>query len=142
MTDPIRLLVTIVEHGKGERITNLANARHVHFNFILHGRGTASSDILDMLGLGDVAQEKASSLPYGKQRYLEIARALATEPRLLLLDEPFNALNKEGQEKLSEIIRDMRDKGSLILLSSHDKDELENLSDVIYLVDSGRFKLK
>ena len=52
MTDPIRLLVTIVEHGKGERITNLANARHVHFNFILHGRGTASSDILDMLGLG------------------------------------------------------------------------------------------
>ena len=59
-----------------------------------------------------------------------------------LLDEPFNALDKEGQEKLSEIIRDMRDKGSLILLSSHDKDELENLSDVIYLVDSGRFKLK
>lgn len=54
----------------------------------------------------------------------------------------FNALDKEGQEKLSEIIRDMRDKGSLILLSSHDKDELENLSDVIYLVDSGRFKLK
>ena len=62
--------------------------------------------------------------------------------RHILLDEPFNALDKEGQEKLSEIIRDMRDKGSLILLSSHDKDELENLSDVIYLVDSGRFKLK
>ena len=75
-----------------------------------------------------------------KQR-LGIACAIMEEPKLLLLDEPFNALDKEGQEKLSEIIRDMRDKGSLILLSSHDKDELENLSDVIYLVDSAFFLL-
>ena len=78
----------------------------------------------------------------GLNQRLGIACAIMEEPKLLLLDEPFNALDKEGQEKLSEIIRDMRDKGSLILLSSHDKDELENLSDVIYLVDSGRFKLK
>ena len=78
----------------------------------------------------------------GMKQRLGIACAIMEEPKLLLLDEPFNALDKEGQEKLSEIIRDMRDKGSLILLSSHDKDELENLSDVIYLVDSGRFKLK
>ena len=46
------------------------------------------------------------------------------------------------KQRKSKQVRDMRDKGSLILLSSHDKDELENLSDVIYLVDSGRFKLK
>ena len=78
----------------------------------------------------------------GMKQRLGIACAIMEEPKLLLLDEPFNTLDKEGQEKLSEIIRDMRDKGSLILLSSHDKDELENLSDVIYLVDSGRFKLK
>lgn len=57
MTDPIRLLVTIVEHGKGERITNLANAQHIHFNLLLHGRGTASSDILDMLGLGSTEKD-------------------------------------------------------------------------------------
>ena len=61
-----------------------------------------SLDLLDMLGLGDVAQEKASSLPYGKQRYLEIARALATEPRLLLLDEPAAArLTTTGSRALS-----------------------------------------
>ena len=55
-----------------------------------------------MLGLGDVAQEKASSLPYGKQRYLEIARALATEPRLLLLDEPAAGMNPQETDELSD----------------------------------------
>ncbi len=76
-----------------------------------------------------------------KQR-LGIACAIMEDPQLLLLDEPFNALDKKGQETLADIILDMRDKGCLILLSSHDKDELENLSDVIYLVESGRFELK
>ena len=71
MTDPIRLLVTIVEHGKGERITNLANARHVHFNFILHGRGTASSDILDMLGLGSTEKDVVvCALPRSRVRQM------------------------------------------------------------------------
>ena len=86
--------------------------------------------------------KKYKKYSLGMKQRLGIACAIMEEPKLLLLDEPFNALDKEGQEKLSEIIRDMRDRGSLILLSSHDKDELENLSDVIYLVDSGRFKLK
>ena len=93
------------------------------------------------------ALETVGLNPQDKRKYRKYSlgmklRALLSPYDLLLLDEPFNALDKEGQEKLSEIIRDMRDKGSLILLSSHDKDELENLSDVIYLVDSGRFKLK
>ena len=104
--------------------------------------GAEVKDVLKRVGLQDVMYKKYRKYSLGMKQRLGIACAIMEEPKLLLLDEPFNALDKEGQEKLSEIIRDMRDKGSLILLSSHDKDELENLSDVIYLVDSGRFKLK
>ena len=100
------------------------------------------SRTLETVGLNPQDKRKYRKYSLGMKQRLGIACAIMEEPKLLLLDEPFNALDKEGQEKLSEIIRDMRDKGSLILLSSHDKDELENLSDVIYLVDSGRFKLK
>ena len=100
------------------------------------------SRALETVGLNPQDKRKYRKYSLGMKQRLGIACAIMEEPKLLLLDEPFNALDKEGQEKLSEIIRDMRDKGSLILLSSHDKDELENLSDVIYLVDSGRFKLK
>ena len=109
-------------------------------------RGTAApnavKNALEIVGLPYRDKKLFSKYSLGMKLRLGIACAIMEEPKLLLLDEPFNALDKEGQEKLSEIIRDMRDKGSLILLSSHDKDELENLSDVIYLVDSGRFKLK
>lgn len=100
------------------------------------------SRALETVGLNPHDKRKYRKYSLGMKQRLGIACAIMEEPKLILLDEPFNALDKEGQEKLSEIIRDMRDKGSLILLSSHDKDELENLSDVIYLVDSGRFKLK
>ena len=109
-------------------------------------RGTAApnavKNALEIVGLPYRDKKLFSKYSLGMKQRLGIACAIMEEPKLILLDEPFNALDKEGQEKLSEIIRDMRDKGSLILLSSHDKDELENLSDVIYLVDSGRFKLK
>ncbi len=104
--------------------------------------GAEVKDVIKRVGLQDVMYKKYRKYSLGMKQRQGIACAIMEEPKLLLLDEPFNALDKEGQEKLSEIIRDMRDKGSLILLSSHDKDELENLSDVIYLVDSGRFKLK
>ena len=104
--------------------------------------GAEVKDVIKRVGIQDVMYKKYRKYSLGMKQRLGIACAIMEEPKLLLLDEPFNALDKEGQEKLSEIIRDMRDKGSLILLSSHDKDELENLSDVIYLVDSGRFKLK
>ena len=97
---------------------------------------------IEKVGLDPSDRRTYRKYSLGMKQRLGIACAIMEEPKFLLLDEPFNALDKEGQEKLSEIIRDMRDKGSLILLSSHDKDELENLSDVIYLVDSGRFKLK
>ena len=74
-----------------------------------------SLDLLEMLGLGEVANEKASSLPYGKQRYLEIARALATGPRLLLLDEPAAGMNPQETDELSDFIRDIKEKFNLTI---------------------------
>ena len=97
---------------------------------------------LELVGLKPDDKRKFRKYSLGMKQRLGIACAIMEDPQLLLLDEPFNALDKKGQETLADIILDMRDKGCLILLSSHDKDELENLSDVIYLVDSGRFKLK
>ena len=97
---------------------------------------------LELVGLKPDDKRKFRKYSLGMKQRLGIACAIMEDPQLLLLDEPFNALDKKGQETLADIILDMRDKGCLILLSSHDKDELENLSDVIYLVESGRFELK
>ena len=98
-----------------------------------------SLDLLDMLGLGDVAQEKASSLPYGKQRYLEIARALATEPRLLLLDEPAAGMNPQETDDLSDFIRKIKEDFKLtVFLIEHHMNLVMDISDRIYVLDFGK----
>lgn len=98
-----------------------------------------SLDLLEMLGLGDVAQEKASSLPYGKQRYLEIARALATEPRLLLLDEPAAGMNPQETDELSDFIRKIKEDFKLtVFLIEHHMNLVMDISDRIYVLDFGK----
>ena len=98
-----------------------------------------SLDLLEMLGLGDLANEKASSLPYGKQRYLEIARALATEPRLLLLDEPAAGMNPQETDELSDFIRDIKEKFNLtVFLIEHHMNLVMDISDRIYVLDFGK----
>ena len=98
-----------------------------------------SLDLLYLLGLGDVADEKASSLPYGKQRYLEIARALATEPRLLLLDEPAAGMNPQETIELTNFIRSVRDEfGLTIFLIEHHMNLVMDISDRIYVIDFGK----
>ncbi len=98
-----------------------------------------SLDLLDMLGLGDVAHEKASSLPYGKQRYLEIARALATEPRLLLLDEPAAGMNPQETDELSDFIRKIKEDFKLtVFLIEHHMNLVMDISDRIYVLDFGK----
>ena len=98
-----------------------------------------SMDLLKMLGLANVANEKASSLPYGKQRYLEIARALATEPRLLLLDEPAAGMNPQETDELSDFIRDIKDKFKLtVFLIEHHMNLVMDISDRIYVLDFGK----
>ena len=98
-----------------------------------------SLDLLDMLGLANVANEKASSLPYGKQRYLEIARALATGPRLLLLDEPAAGMNPQETDELSDFIRDIKEKFNLtVFLIEHHMNLVMDISDRIYVLDFGK----
>ena len=98
-----------------------------------------SLELLRILDLYDVRDEIASSLPYGKQRHLEIARALATEPTLLLLDEPAAGLNPQETDELTEFIRDVRDKFNLtIFMIEHHMNLVMDISDWIYVIDFGK----
>ncbi len=92
--------------------------------------------ILDLYALKD---EKSSALPYGKQRHLEIARALATEPSLLLLDEPAAGLNPQETDELTEFIRKVRDQFHLtVFMIEHHMNLVMDISDRIYVIDFGK----
>ena len=94
--------------------------------------------LLREVDLWDLRNEKASSLPYGKQRRLEIVRALATNPRLLLLDEPAAGMNPKETEELTEFIRQIRDEYNLtIFMIEHHMDLVMEISDWIYVLDFG-----
>jgi len=93
--------------------------------------------ILDFLGLRDKAFERAGSLPYGLQRRLELARALATHPRLLLLDEPAAGLNPQETRDLVQVIAKVRDKGITVLLIEHHMDLVMAISDHVIVLDYG-----
>lgn len=93
--------------------------------------------ILDFLGLRDKAFERAGSLPYGLQRRLELARALATHPRLLLLDEPAAGLNPQETRDLIQVIEKVRDKGITVLLIEHHMDLVMAISDHVIVLDYG-----
>jgi len=94
--------------------------------------------ILEKVGLQRFVNEYAQNLPYGAQRRLEIARALATEPSLLLLDEPAAGMNPQETQNLDELIRDIAKDGLAILLIEHDMKLVMSLSDRIYVVDYGK----
>lgn len=96
-------------------------------------------DLLELVDLADVKDELATSLPYGKQRKLEIARALATQPELLLLDEPAAGMNPQETEELTEFIHFIREKFNLsVLLIEHHMNLVMDISDRIYVIDFGK----
>ncbi len=96
-------------------------------------------ELLSEVGLEDVKDELATSLPYGKQRRLEIARALATQPTLLLLDEPAAGMNPQETDELTAFIKHIRDKfGLTILLIEHHMNLVMDISDRIYVIDFGK----
>ncbi len=96
-------------------------------------------ELLRLLDLEDVKDELATSLPYGKQRHLEIARALATNPTLLLLDEPAAGMNPQETEELTAFIRRIRKEFNLtILLIEHHMNLVMDISDRIYVIDFGK----
>ena len=98
-----------------------------------------SYEILEKLGLDNFVNEFAKNLPYGAQRRLEIARAMATEPFLLLLDEPAAGMNPQETKELVELIQKIRDEEKIsILLIEHDMKLVMSLSERIYVVDYGK----
>lgn len=96
-------------------------------------------ELIEILGLSDVKDEVAANLPYGKQRHLEIARALATEPTLLLLDEPAAGMNPQETNELTAFIKDIRDKFHLtVFVIEHHMNLVMDISDRIYVIDFGK----
>ena len=96
-------------------------------------------NLLETVGLKEEANELATSLPYGKQRRLEIARALATDPTLLLLDEPAAGMNPQETDELGEFIVDIKNQFNLtVFMIEHHMNLVMDISDRIYVLDFGK----
>jgi branched-chain amino acid transport system ATP-binding protein len=94
-------------------------------------------ELLDFIGLDHRAGQLARNLPYGDQRRLEIARALALKPKVLLLDEPAAGFNPQEKNDLGALIRKIRDKGNSVLLIEHDMSLVMDVSDRVMVLDFG-----
>ena len=138
-----------------EGMTSLENVmvgRHLHtrsnlFNVILHTPKMVreerscrkkSEELLAYVGLGGKEDVLAASLPYGQKRLLEIARALATEPQLLILDEPAAGMNPTESLRLMELVRKIRAGGVSVLLVEHNMKVAMELSDIVTVLDHGQ----
>ena len=121
------------------RTSNLFSAA-LHLNFKEEKRLRALAlEMLEVVGLQDLRDELAVSLPYGKQRRLEIARALATRPRLLLLDEPAAGMNPQESDDLARFIQNIKKQFDLsVFLIEHHMDLVMDISDRVYVIDFGR----
>jgi len=96
-------------------------------------------ELLKIVGLEGVADELATSLPYGQQRRLEIVRALATHPKLLLLDEPAAGMNPQETEDLGAFIKEIKDRFNLtVFMIEHHMNLVMGISDRIYVIDFGK----
>lgn len=95
-------------------------------------------EILDSIGLKDKISDYPSNLPYGDQRRLEIARAIATEAKIIILDEPAAGMNPQESENLLDFIKNLVKRGYTILLIEHDMSVVMNVSDRIYVIDHGK----
>jgi branched-chain amino acid transport system ATP-binding protein len=138
--------------GNMTALENIMVGRHIrtHYGFLASGFRfpgvkseekkikTDSLELLEYIGLSDRRDELSSGLPIGEQRILEIGRALATEPSLLLLDEPASGLNESETRQLSAFIRKLRDeRGITIMIVEHDMTLVMDISDSIVVLDFG-----
>lgn len=108
----------------------------------IRGNNIDIANILRQVGLNPDDKRKYRKYSLGMKQKLGLACAFMEDPSLLILDEPFNALDQEGQKRIAEMILEKKKKGCLILLTSHDKEELERLSDEMFLVHEGTFTKK
>jgi branched-chain amino acid transport system ATP-binding protein len=98
----------------------------------------AAASLLGLVGLKGMEEQEARNLPYGAQRLLEIARALATRPKLLLLDEPAAGMNTSESADLMLLIRKIRDQGVTILLVEHDMRVVMGISERVVVLNFGQ----
>ncbi len=98
----------------------------------------STDEIIDFLGLGAYRHELASNLPHGNLRALGIAIGLATNPQVLLLDEPFAGMNHEETRRAIQIVRGVRERGVTVLLVEHDMPAVMNISDRIVVLNFGQ----
>ncbi len=133
-------------------LENLMIGRHIHssagfISGMLHLPFTAkeektinekSSEVMEFLGIGGLADDEAVSLAYGQQRIVELGRALACEPKLLLLDEPAAGLNMRETSEMASLIGRIRDRGITVLLVEHDMSLVMNISDEILVLSYGQ----
>ncbi len=132
-------------------LENVMAARHIHtragvWSVLLPSRVTRKEErlrreahaLLDYVGIHRFADMVSQNLSYGDQRRLEIARALATEPRLLALDEPAAGMNATETGELGELIRRIRDDGITVMLIEHDVNLVMGLCDRVAVLDFGR----
>jgi branched-chain amino acid transport system ATP-binding protein len=94
-------------------------------------------ELLQFVGLGARAAERAGALPYGQQRMLEIARALATRPKLFMLDEPAAGLNAAEVDLLLQKLALIRDRGATVLVVEHNMDLVMNVAQRVFVMDHG-----
>ncbi|MBB3195967.1 branched-chain amino acid ABC transporter ATP-binding protein/permease [Roseateles terrae] len=126
-----------LHHSFRSHLLNVA----LHMPKYLHEDKAAQAraqGLLDFVGLGSLASEEARNLPYGKQRLLEIARALALDPQLLLLDEPAAGLTAPDIKELMRIIGKIRDHGITVILIEHHMDVVMGICDTVSVLDFGQ----
>ncbi|WP_298502900.1 ABC transporter ATP-binding protein [uncultured Sphaerochaeta sp.] len=126
--------------GKSEtkgRFLNAINS-YIHLKAEEEQIYERASDWFDFFDLGSMKNELAKNLPYGRQRELEIARALATDPKLLFLDEPAAGMNPQETDHLMATIRKIRDLGVTIVLIEHDMKLVMNICDTITVLNYGQ----
>ncbi|KRU24311.1 ABC transporter ATP-binding protein [Clostridium sporogenes] len=99
-------------------------------------------DTLEVLGIDNVCNKKVRTYSLGMRQRLGIAQALMEDPEILLLDEPTNALDNDGIKLLHDILKELKSKGTTIILSSHNKEDLDLLCDTVMEMDCGRLVIK
>jgi ABC-type branched-subunit amino acid transport system ATPase component len=98
----------------------------------------ACTNVLELLGIAELSARSAGDLPFGRQRVVELARALAAQPRLLLLDEPACGLNPRETEEMSALIASIRARGTTVLVVEHDMSLVMGICDEVLVLSSGR----
>jgi branched-chain amino acid transport system ATP-binding protein len=124
-----------------ELFSTLSAADNVRVGLEASGRGVASSTAVDLLtrvGVEEEAAAPVSALPTGSARLVELARALSTEPKVLLLDEPFSGLDEHESAVLGRLLTSLAEEGRAVLLVEHDIDLVMQICSVVHVLDFGQ----